>query len=77
MININDLLQVCLVGLIFGTFGTTLGGIIGVKINKTSNKFLGFILSITSGLMSSIICFELIPEALSISNIFNTYFFSS
>lgn len=74
MININDLLQVCLVGLIFGTFGTTLGGIIGVKINKTSNKFLGFILSITSGLMSSIICFELIPEALSISNIFNTLF---
>lgn len=55
----------------FGTFGTTLGGLIGVKIKKTSNKFLGFILALTSGLMTSIICFELIPEALEISNLAN------
>lgn len=34
--------------LIFGTFGTTIGGIIGVIINKNSNKFLSFILSFAS-----------------------------
>ena len=56
----------------FGTFGTTIGGLIGVKINKTSNRFLGFILALTSGLMTSIICFELIPEALEITNLLNT-----
>ena len=42
-----------------------------MKIKKTSNKFLGFILALTSGLMTSIICFELIPEALEISNLAN------
>ena len=56
-------------GLFFGTFGTTLGGIIGVKLKRTSNKFLSFILSFASGLMTAIICFELIPEALEISDL--------
>ena len=72
MIFINELLKTTLIGLFFGTFGTTLGGIIGIKINKTSNKFLGFILALTSGLMTAIICFELIPEALELSNLMTT-----
>lgn len=72
MINIEELIKTGLVGLFFGTVGTTLGGIIGVKFNKTNNRFLGFILALTSGLMTSIICFELVPEALQISNLFNT-----
>lgn len=63
-----------LLGLFFGTFGTTLGGIIGVVIKKNSNKFLSFILAFASGLMMSVICFDLIPEALNISNIFNVIF---
>ena len=57
-----------LLGLFFGTFGTTLGGIIGCTFKKISNRFLSFILSFASGLMMSIICFELIPESLRISN---------
>ena len=63
------IIKTTLIGLFFGTFGTTLGGIIGIKLKKTSNKFLSFILSFASGLMTSIICFELIPEALGISNL--------
>lgn len=43
------------------------GGIIGLKFNHTSNKVLSFILSFASGLMMSIVCFDLIPEALKIS----------
>ena len=58
-------------GLFFGTFGTTLGGIIGVIIKKHSNKFLSFILAFASGLMMAVICFDLIPEALGISTIAN------
>ena len=58
--------------LFFGTFGTTLGGILGVSIKKNSNKFLSFILSLASGLMMAVVCFDLIPEALGISNIFLT-----
>lgn len=64
-----EILKTTLLGLFFGTFGTTLGGIIGVIIKKKSNKFLSFILSFASGLMMSIICFDLIPEALEITSI--------
>lgn len=69
-----NLIKITLLGLFFGTFGTTLGGIIGVSFKETSNKFLSFILSLAAGLMISVVCFELIPEALKISNIINTIF---
>lgn len=66
----NEILKTTLLGLFFGTFGTTLGGILGVVIKKNSNKFLSFILSFASGLMMAVICFDLVPEALRISNIY-------
>ena len=68
------IIKTTLLGFLFGTFGTTIGGIIGTSLKKTSNKFLSFILSLASGLMTSVICFELIPEALEISNIFDVVF---
>ncbi len=64
-----EIIKTTLLGLFFGTFGTTLGGIIGCFIKNVSNKFLSFILSFASGLMMSIICFDLLPEALKIANI--------
>lgn len=64
-----EILKTTVLGLFFGTFGTTIGGIIGIKLKRNSNKFLSFILSFASGLMMAIICFDLIPEALNISNI--------
>ena len=62
-----DLLKVTMLGLFFGTFGTTLGGIIGVRFQNPSNKALSFILSLAGGLMTSILSFDLIPEALKIA----------
>lgn len=64
-----EILKTSLIGLFFGTFGTALGGIIGVIIKRQSNKFLSFILAFASGLMMAVICFDLLPEALGISNI--------
>lgn len=64
-----EILKTTLIGLFFGTFGTTLGGVIGIVIKKETNKFLSFILAFASGLMISIICFDLIPEAMNISDI--------
>ena len=66
-----DLLKVAMLGLFFGTFGTTLGGIIGVRFQNPSNKILSFILSLAGGLMTSILSFDLIPEALKIASITN------
>ncbi len=65
----DTILKTTLIGLFFGTFGTTLGGIIGVKFKHTSNKFLSFVLSFASGLMIAIVCFELIPEAMEIASL--------
>ncbi|MFR5683665.1 MAG: ZIP family metal transporter [Clostridia bacterium] len=68
-----ELLKTTLLGLFFGTFGTTIGGIIGVKFKNTSNKFLSFILSFASGLMIAIVCFDLVPEAMEISSLGNIF----
>ena len=43
-----NIIKGTIIGLFFGTFGTTLGGIIGVVIKRNSNKFLSFILSFAS-----------------------------
>ena len=48
MVYIEEIIKTTLIGLFFVTFGTTIGGIIGVKLKKTSNKFLSFILSFAS-----------------------------
>ena len=69
-----EILKTTMLGLFFGTFGTTLGGIIGVTIKKHSNKFLSFILAFASGLMMSVICFDLLPEAFGISKITTVVF---
>lgn len=55
-------------GLIFGMMGTTLGGVIGACLQVHSNKILSFVLEFAAGLMTAIICFDLIPEALEFSN---------
>ena len=64
-----EILKTTLLGLFFGTFGTTMGGLLGMFIKKNSNKFLSFILAFASGLMMAVICFDLIPESLEITNI--------
>lgn len=65
------ILKTTILGLFFGTFGTTIGGILGIIFKNISNRFLGFILSFASGLMLSIVCFDLIPEALQITSVIN------
>ena len=66
-----EILRTTMIGLFFGTFGTTIGGIIGVFTKKNSKKFLSFVLAFASGLMMAIICFDLIPESLEIGNLIN------
>lgn len=65
----NNIGVISFYGLIFGIVGTTLGGILGSFISLKSNKSLGFILEFAAGLMTAVICFDLIPETLNISNV--------
>ncbi len=64
------MLKISLLGLFFGTIGTTIGGLIGTFSKRSSNKFLSFVLSFASGLMLAVVSFSLIPEALEISSIY-------
>lgn len=66
MQNINE---IALLGLFFGMLGTTLGGIIGAYLNIKTQKYISFVLEFAAGLMTSIICFELIPESLNYGEI--------
>lgn len=58
-----ELLYVTTIGLLSGTIGTGLGGFSGFFINKNSKRFLSFLLEFSAGLMTAVVCFDLLPEA--------------
>lgn len=67
------LLNVTLIGLVSGIAGTGIGGLSAFIFKKISNRFLGFILEFSAGLMTSVVCFELIPEAFELGGLLNTF----
>lgn len=57
------LLKVTFIGLISGILGTSIGGFMAFFVSNVSNRYLSLILEFSAGLMTSVVCFELIPEA--------------
>lgn len=57
-------LTVTLMTLIAGVGGTGFGGILGALVRTESNRIVSLLLSATSGVMISIVCFELMVESL-------------
>lgn len=51
------------IGLVSGIIGTGTGGLAAFFINKISNRLLSFILEFSAGLMTAVVCFELLPSA--------------
>lgn len=47
-----------------GVVGTGLGGVIGALFRKDSNKTVSLLLSFAGGVMLSVVCFDLISEAI-------------
>lgn len=64
------MLKVIKLGFISGCLGTVLGGIIALFIKSDSKRTYTFILEFAGGLMLSVVSFELLPEAMNVSNIF-------
>ncbi|WP_129599308.1 ZIP family metal transporter [Anaerophilus nitritogenes] len=60
---------ITLIGTFVGVVGTGLGGIFAFFIKKPTYAFLSFILGLSSGLMLSIVCFDMIPESIELGNI--------
>ena len=48
---------------IAGVVGTGLGGLIGAMLQKDSNRTVSLLLSLAGGVMLSVVCFDLITEA--------------
>lgn len=59
----NTLLWVIIMTTIAGVGGTGCGGFIGAVIQRDSNKIVSLLLSFAGGVMMSVVCFDLIPEA--------------
>ena len=49
---------------IAGVLGTGLGGLIGAMLQKDSNRTVSLLLSFAGGVMVSVVCFDLITEAI-------------
>ncbi len=54
---------VVIISSISGILGTALGGVLGTIFKKDNSKVVSLLLSFAGGVMLSIVCFELIPEA--------------
>ncbi|MDI6706073.1 MAG: ZIP family metal transporter [Bacillota bacterium] len=52
-----------LLGFVVGMVGTGAGGAVAFVLKKPTNRFMSVILGLSSGLMISIVCFDLLPEA--------------
>jgi len=67
---VGQILKIAVVGLISGITGTGIGGLIAFFVGKNvSNKLLSTILEFSAGLMTSVVCFELVPEAVKIAGL--------
>ena len=53
-----------LVTLIAGVVGTGLGGLIGALLQRESNRVVSLLLSFAAGVMLSVVCFDLVVEAI-------------
>ncbi len=62
-------LVITIIGTLVGVVGTGLGGLISLCIVKPSSRFLGILMGITSGLMLSVVAFDLLPEAYEIAGL--------
>jgi len=67
-------MQIIMFSMIAGIFGTGLGGIIATLVKSNSDRTTAGFLSFAGGVMISIVCFGLIPEAKEISNIYIVIF---
>lgn len=68
----NYLLKVTLVGLISGMLGTGAGGLVVFFVNGINKRLLSFVLEFSAGLMTAVVCFKLLPEAIDFGGIMLT-----
>ena len=68
----NMLFWIIIVTFISGVVGTGLGGLVGACIKRDSSRTVSLFLSFAGGVMLSVVCFDLVLEAISPENVENT-----
>ena len=64
----NTVLWIIFITALSGVVGTGVGGLVGVLLKNESNKSVSLLLSFAGGVMLSVVCFDLIIEAISPEN---------
>lgn len=64
-----DIIKITLIGLFAGVVGTGLGSLISIVLFRPTDIMISSVLGFAGGIMISIVCFDLIPEALEIGGI--------
>lgn len=65
----NNILNSTLLGFVVGIVGTGAGGSAAFVLKRPSKRFMGTVLGLAGGLMISIVCFELLPEAFNMAGL--------
>lgn len=64
------LFAVTCIGFLCGMIGTGLGGILTLFLGNPTKRFMAVLLGFTSGIMISVVCFDLLPEAFDMGGVF-------
>lgn len=64
------LFAVTFIGFLCGMIGTGLGGVLTLFIGNPTKRFMAVLLGFTSGIMISVVCFDLLPEAFEMGGVF-------
>lgn len=64
------LFAVTCIGFLCGMIGTGLGGILTLLLKNPTKRFMAVLLGFTSGIMISVVCFDLLPEAFDMGGVF-------
>lgn len=59
----DNLLRITLIGLLSGMVGTGIGGLAVFFVRGINNRFISVVLEFSGGLMTAVVCFQLVPEA--------------
>lgn len=61
--SLSDLLYSSIIGTSAGIIGTGIGGAMAFILKRPGKRFLSILLSLSSGLMLAVVCFDLLPES--------------
>jgi len=70
---VSRLMAVTLIGFLCGMIGTGIGGFITILLKNPTRRFMAVLLGFTSGIMLSVVSFDLLPEAFKLGNVWLSF----